>query len=232
MAAGMRHGLLLGLGCGRLPRGHGIGLGAYRRCRPSLARMLLGGARAIARPAAGLAGFAPAAAAAVLLLEADGGNAQDVDARDWLADQLLDGLDETPVVLAGKGEGMSLAAGPAGAADAMDIVLSMDRHVEIEDVAEPLDIEPAGRDIARDQDRDLAIAEAVQSLGAARLRHIAMEGRRVEPMLGEGTVEDVDVALAIAEDHGVAHVLGAQQMAQRLALVLVIDHRQRLNDRG
>ena len=68
-----------------------------------------------------------AAPAAVGLLEAHGRNAVDLDARDRLADHLLDRRDEATIAFAGQGEGMTLAARPAGAADAVDVVLGMDR---------------------------------------------------------------------------------------------------------
>ena len=51
-------------------------------------------------------------------------------------------------------------------------------------------------------------------------------------MLRQRTMQDVHVALAVAEDDGVTHVLGAQQMAQRLALVLLVHHGQRLDHQG
>ena len=48
----------------------------------------------------------------------------------------------------GQREGAALPAGAAGAADAVDIILGVVRHVEIEDVRQALDVEPARRDIA------------------------------------------------------------------------------------
>src|SRR5256885_13097797 len=55
--------------------------------------------------------------------------------------------------------GAAFAPGASGASDAVDIILGMDRHVEIEDMRHALNIDPARGDIARDQELDLAIAE-------------------------------------------------------------------------
>ena len=58
----------------------------------------------------------------------------------------------------GQHEGAAGAPGAAGAADAVDVILGVDRHVEAEDVAHALDVEPAGGDVAGDQQADFAFA--------------------------------------------------------------------------
>ena len=110
-------------------------------------------------------------------------------------------------------------AGPAGAADAMDVILGMDRHVEIEDVGQALDVEPARRDVARHQELDLAGLELLQRLGAVGLRHVAVQRRGVEAVLDQRAIEDVDVALAVAEDERVLYVLAriSRRSASRLS---------------
>src|SRR5579871_988628 len=142
--------------------------------------------------------------------EGDGRNAWDLHARDRLAQELFDRLDVAAVLLARDGEGVAFAARPPGAPDPVDVILGVDRNVEVEDVAEALDVEAAGRHVARHQDGDLAVAEAVQRLGAPGLGHVAVQRRRIEAVLGERPVQDVHVALAVAEDDRVAHVFGAQ----------------------
>src|SRR5829696_10396429 len=63
---------------------------------------------------------------------------------------------------------------PPGAADAMDIVLGMVRHVEIEDVAHRRDVEAAGGDVARDDEQHLAGAERVERRHAGALIEVAV----------------------------------------------------------
>ena len=50
--------------------------------------------------------------------------------------------------------------GAAGAADAVDVILGVDRHVEVEDVADVRDVEAARGDVRGDQQLQLAVAEA------------------------------------------------------------------------
>ena len=81
----------------------------------------------------------------------------DLDARESRPINLTIASTNLPVVGRRQGEGAAFTAGTAGAADAMDIVLSMDRHIEIEHMAHADDVEAAGGDIAGDQERDLAV---------------------------------------------------------------------------
>src|SRR6185437_6638144 len=226
---------------------HHIAAGVHRdRARPRLARRLgraarfgfLGGptligggtlprvalvalARAIGSPIA----RAPAAIAAVASPRLLVGKRRAVDAvdgteRDVLADELGDRRDEAAVFGSGQREGAPLTARPPGTPDAVDIVLGMNGHVEIEDVRQALDVETAGRDVARHEQANLALLEALQRLGALGLRHVAMKRRGVEPVLRQRAIERVDVALAIAEDEGVLDVLAADEAAERVALAL------------
>src|SRR5205085_1083473 len=75
------------------------------------------------------------------------------------------------------------------------------------------------RDVAGDEQPDLAVLEALQGLGALWLRHVAMQRGGVEAMPRQRTLQDVDVALAVAKYEGVLDVLAGDQPAQRIALV-------------
>ena len=106
------------------------------------------------------------------------------------------------------------------------------RHVEIEDMAEPADVEAARRDVAAHQQPELARLELLERGETLRLGHVAMQRAGVEIVAGERLVEDIHVALAVAEDERVLHFLGPDQPAQRLALVVLGDQRERLGDGG
>src|SRR5207248_4647787 len=130
-----------------------------RRCLPPLpVRRVL-----MARWTPGASARSPRIAASPatrrLVLEGHARNAVDLQARNRLAQHFLDRLDEAAVALARQGIGMAFAPGASRAPDAMDVILGMDRHVEVEDVTQPFDVEPAGGHIARHQDGDLAIAK-------------------------------------------------------------------------
>lgn len=80
-------------------------------------------------------------------IERNGFHARHFDPRDLDANQLLDRLNQAAFRRRGQGEGMAGTAGTARTADAMDVILGRERHVEIEDVAHVGDVEAAGRDV-------------------------------------------------------------------------------------
>ncbi len=127
---------------------------------------------------------------------------------------------------------MARTAGAAGAADPVDVILGMDRHVEVEDVTETADVDPASSHVAADQQADIAGLEAFQRGEAHGLRKVAVEGAGRETMLDERFGKDVDVALAVAEDKCVLHVLSVEQRAKRTAFFALLDQCQAGFDGG
>ena len=77
-------------------------------------------------------------------------------------------------------------AGASGPSDAVDIVFRMRRHVEIDDVADGRDIEPARRDIAGNQDPQPAGAERIERCRPGVLVHVAVQRARNEHFLAFG----------------------------------------------
>ena len=210
-------------------------LGARRTLGAGLAMLAARTARTLGRTAAAAtAASAPATAATAAVggLEGDGFHARHHDARDLRADQLLDRLDQAAFVGRGQGEGMTDLAGAAGTADAMDVVLGRERHVEVEDVAHVDDVEAAGGDVGGHQDLDLALLELLERLHARRLAHVAVQRAGVEALLLERGMQGGDVALAVAEHEGVLDVLLPDQPDQRLALLLFRHDHDALDDVG
>ncbi|VUD75088.1 hypothetical protein MET9862_05728 [Methylobacterium symbioticum] len=113
-------------------------------------------------------------------------------------------------------------AGPAGAAraaDAVDVILRMMRHVEVEDVAHGRDVEAARGDVGGHEQGRLAAAEGVERGHAGALVHVAVQRRRREAVVHQGLLELGHLALAVAEDDAVLQLLGAaDEPAQALAL--------------
>ena len=204
------------------------------RTRPILAAGL---ALGVTFPAAGrLAPSAAGASAAAATAVVASFKAQllrrhfiQIDPRNGLPDQRLDGGDGLAVLGTCDRIGAPIAACASRAPDAMDVVLGMVRHVEIEDMGQALDVEAARGHVAADQKPDLAVPETLQRLGPLRLDHIAVQRRHVETVLGERAVEDIHVALAVAEDQRVLDVLVLDEAPERLALVHGIDHQERLH---
>ena len=75
--------------------------------------------------------------------------------------------------LVDQADGLSLRAGPGGAADAVDIVLGVLREVVVDDVAHLLDVQAARGHVGADHDRELAALEIVEDLEALSLLHVA-----------------------------------------------------------
>ena len=125
---------------------------------------------------------------------------------------------------------MTGIAGAAGTADAVDVVLGRERHVEVEHMAHRHDVEAAGGDVGGDQDLDLALLELLERLHACRLAHVAMQRARIEAVLLQRSLEDRHVALAIAEHDRVLDVLFLDQGPQRLALVVFLHDHEALHD--
>src|SRR5262249_50201589 len=177
-------------------------------------------------------GAAAAPALAVACLEADLRDALDLDARDFLANQAGDGLDILAVMRRGQREGASLAAGASRAADAMHVVVGMHGHVEVEDMRETDDVQTAGGDVARDEQRHVAALEALERLRSLGLRHVAMQGGDVEAVALQRAEEDLHIALAVAEDERVLHVFVADEAAEGFALLAVVNGGDTLDDGG
>src|SRR5450759_3386359 len=76
-----------------------------------------------------------------------------------------------------EGEGFTGHLGARGAADAMDVVIRRQRHVEVDDVAELLDVDTARGDVGRDEHAVRSVLESGERVGALRLRAVAVNAR-------------------------------------------------------
>src|SRR5207248_9147817 len=96
--------------------------------------------------------------------------------RNAEADGLLDRVE--PFVLLGTNERDRLTArpGPAGATDAMDVILRHTGELEIHDVGQVFDVEPASGDIGRHQHANLSRLEVGEGLKAFGLALVAVDG--------------------------------------------------------
>ena len=106
-----------------------------------------------------------------------------VEAVDLLAGQLLDILDVLGILAGDQRIGDAGRAAAAGAADAVDVIVGMPRRVEVEDVADALDVEPARGDVGGDEDVDMPVLEQVELGDPLRLFHVAMDFAGLEPGL-------------------------------------------------
>lgn len=92
-----------------------------------------------------------------------------------LSDQLFDRGNRLAVGRGDDRQGRAFSASAPGPADAMDIVVGMMRHVEIEYVADIGNVETAGGHVGGDQQRHLILAKLIERGGASRLIHVAVQ---------------------------------------------------------
>src|SRR5690606_36261768 len=112
-------------------------------------------------------------------------------------------VDELPALQVGpvdEGDRGAGGAGAAGAADAVDVRLVVLGARIVDDVADVRHVDAACRDVRRDQDADLALAEAGQSLLACLLRHVAVQRRGGEPAIGQVVRDALGLTLGAGED--------------------------------
>ena len=135
-------------------------------------------------------------------------------ARDLVADELLDPADRFGILSGRQRDRDARHARAAGAADAMDVIVGLPRHVEIDDVADAFDVETAGRDVGGDEDRDLVILEAIELGDAIGLVHVALDLADREAGALQAAGELANRRLAVGEDDRVLEFLVAQDVAQ------------------
>ena len=66
-------------------------------------------------------------------------------------------------------------AGARRAAAAVDVVVGRERHVEVDDVRDALDVDAARRDVGGDQDRVLAAPERLERRDAILLAAVGVD---------------------------------------------------------
>ena len=127
----------------------------------------------------------------------------------------LDAAQQVDLVDADQADRLAHRARPAGPADAMDVVLRVPRQLEVDDDREVLDIETACRDIGRHEDPDLAGLEALERPRPFRLRAIAVDRDRVEPLAVEARREPRGRELGAREDEDLVEVVAPDEVGEQ-----------------
>ena len=89
-------------------------------------------------------------------------------------DQSLDALDLLCLIRTREGNRAAFAPGPRGSADAVDVILSGIREIEIDDDRDTRDVDPACGDVGRDEDAIPAGFEPIERLAPLTERTIAV----------------------------------------------------------
>src|SRR5690606_1008958 len=129
--------------------------------------------------------------------------------------QPLDVAQVIALVLGAEADRHALAPGARGATDAVDVLLGHIGQLEVDDVAHAGDVDPACRDVGRDEHADAAGLEVTQCSFALGLALVAVNrvGRNVA--LRELLHHPVGAVLGAGEDQHAVHLVRLQALAQR-----------------
>ena len=107
----------------------------------------------------------------------------------------------------------------AGAADAMDVILRMLRHVVIDDVADVRDVQSARGDVRGDEHFVSAVAKAAQGLFAFALGAVGMQHGHGVVVALEQVRDAVGAVFRAAEDDHRVVIHAVQQFEQQVGLL-------------
>ena len=204
-----------------------------RRTRFAVATVTAFAVALVAAAGALAEGLAAARAAGGRTRRALGFQAGDDFGRDRLADVVLDAANLVALGVRGQRVGQAVAAGAAGAADAVHVVLGLHRQVEVHGVADALHVDATGGHVGGHQDAQLAALQLRQGAGALALVHVAVQGGGGKALVGQAVGQIVGAALGRREDDGLIQRGVAQHVVQQLHLVAgVVRVQQALRDVG
>ena len=92
-----------------------------------------------------------------------------------VTDEPLNRVERVDIVLAGERDSRALRPDAGGATDSVDVVLSVLRKIVVDDVGHTVDVEAAARDIGRNQNRQLSVAEIIEHPKSLGLDYVACE---------------------------------------------------------
>ena len=149
---------------------------------------------------------------------------------DLLPRELLDVAQHAVLARLGERDRDALASRAPRPADAVDVGVGRRGDVEVDDVREVLDVEPARGDVGRDEEVGGPLAEAAHDAVALLLREPAVQRLRAVAAPGQRLGELVDLGARAAEDDRRRRRLHVEDAAERRHLVLARDDVRRLPD--
>ena len=138
---------------------------------------------------------------------------------NFLPGELLDVAEEPVLAWLGECDRDTLTACTAGSPDAVHVGRRGRWHVEVDDVRELLDVEPAGRDVGGDQQIDRAAARPLHDAVPLLLRHAAVQRLRAIAARRERLGEHIDLGARAAEDDREAGGLEIEHPPERRHLL-------------
>ncbi len=140
-----------------------------------------------------------------------------------LADQRLDLLELTQLVLAHQGDGLAAAPGTAGATDAVDVILRHLGQLEVDHVGQLIDVETPCGDVGGNQHPHLAFTKIRQRPVAGPLALVTVDGDRIQAIFLHLLGEPVGNLLGAHEHQHPLPVATANHVGEHLPAAFPID---------
>ena len=151
---------------------------------------------------------------------------------DLDAGEPLDGQQQRAFLGRDERPGDARLARPGRAADAVDVDLGVLGQVVVDDVADAVDVEPAGGEVRRHEHAQLVAAELGHDPVPLGLVHVAVDCVRVDALAADVLAQGVNRVLGPAEDQGEGRVLVGEQVDEQPLLVPGLDREVVLGDLG
>jgi len=148
-------------------------------------------------------------------------------------EQALDIPQQIVFIHAHQGDRLAFPAGPAGAPDAMHIVLRHMGQFEVDDMRQLVDVQAARGDVGRHQHTHLPQLEVLQGPGAGALALVAVDGHGIDAVAIQLLGKAIGAMLGAREHQHLLPVLRTDQKGQQFALALAVHRVDHLrNARG
>ena len=144
--------------------------------------------------------------------------------------QPLDFLEQRQFLGVAQRQGDALGAGAGSAADPVHVALGVVGQFVVDDVRDPLHVDPAGDDIGGHQHFDATAVKGGQGALAGVLALVRVDGIGRDAIAGQLLHQPVGPVLGAGEDQDAADPLLLQQLGQQLAFLLLFDEEYLLLD--
>ena len=142
----------------------------------------------------------------------------------------LDGAQQAALARGDEQQRLARAARAAGAADAVDVRLGVVGDVEVDHVADAVDVQAAGGDVGGHEDVQAAVLQLVDGALALVLRDVAVDGGGGEAAGAQLLGELLGLVLGAHEHDHRLELLDLQHAGEGVELVAVRGHQEALAD--
>lgn len=151
---------------------------------------------------------------------------------DFLADEFLDIADLATLFSDHDSEGIARGLRAAGAADAMHVILRVERDIEIDDVTDLRHIDTTRGDVGRDEHVVTAITKALQGVLALALSTIRVERSDRMAVAGKELRDAVRAMAGTAEDDDGVVIDLIEKRLEQIGLLIIRDGEDGVLDGG